>query len=81
MPENTVKIEAKTKIENNSAERFIVFAASGKRPLISFSNFVRAERLAIIFALLTNARMEVFDSEKEICYFVEPSEANRPSIH
>ena len=81
MTKNTVRIEAKTKIENNSPERFIVFAATGKRPLISFSNFVRAERLAIIFARLTNARMEVFDAEKEICYFVEPSEANRLSIH
>jgi hypothetical protein len=81
MPENTLKIEAKTNIKNDSPERFIVFAASGKHPLISFPNFVRAERLAIIFAVLTNARMEVFDSEKEICYFVEPSEANRLSIH
>jgi len=61
--------------ESISSERFAVFVARGSRPLISFSNFARAERLAIIFAGLAGTQMEVFDSEKEICYFVEPSEA------
>lgn len=62
-------------------QRFVVFVAGGSHPILSFENFARAERLAIIFAGLTNVRMEVFDSEKEICYFVEPSEAKRPFGH
>ena len=55
-------------------QRFVVYVAGGKRPLISFENYKRAERIALIFADLTSARMEVFDSLKEICYFVEPFE-------
>lgn len=62
-------------------ERFVVFVAGGKRPIISCSNYQRAERLALVFAGLTNVRMEVFDSLKEICYFVEPFEAKRPNVH
>lgn len=81
MDGNAVKIEGKSKVKNDAAERFIVFIARGMHPLVSFSNFARAERLAVRLAGLTNARMEIFDSEKEICYFVEPSEANRFSIH
>ncbi len=53
-------------------QRFVVFVAGGKRPIISFENFARAERLAVFLADLINVRMEVFDSVKEICYFVEP---------
>lgn len=69
--------------ENKShfEERFVVFVAGGKHPLIAFSNFSRAERLALVFAGLVNVRMEVFDSLKEICYFIEPSESKRPSVH
>ena len=55
-----------------SPQRFVVFVAGGKRPIISFETFARAERLAVFFADLTNVRMEVFDSMKEICYFVCP---------
>lgn len=55
------------------SQRFVVFVAGGKRPIISFEYFARAERLAIFFADLINVRMEVFDSVKEICYFVEPA--------
>ncbi len=62
-------------IKKSDLHRFMVFVAGGEHPLISFSNYQRAERLAIIFARLANARMEVFDSEKEVCYFVEPNEA------
>ena len=61
--------------------RFVVFVAGGTRPVISFETFPRAERLAVFFAGLTNARMEVFDSAKEICYFIEPFEASRPLVH
>lgn len=53
-------------------QRFVIFVAGGKHPIISFENFARAERLAVFFADLINVRMEVFDSVKEICYFVEP---------
>lgn len=60
----------------SNRERFVVFVAGGKRSIISCSNYKRAERLALLFAGLTNVRMEVFDSFKEICYFVEPAEAN-----
>ncbi len=81
MSKNTVNIEEKPEIKNESPERFIVFVATKERPIVSFSNFERAERLAMIFARLTNVRMEVFDSEKEICYFVEPSEMKRPIVH
>ena len=59
-------------------ERFIVFVAGGKRPIISCSNYHRAESLALVFAGLTKVRMEVFDSLKEICYFVEPNESESP---
>lgn len=60
-------------------KRFIVFVAGGKRPIISFENFTRAERLALLFADLTGVRMEVFDSVKEICYFVSPCAARQRS--
>lgn len=56
-------------------QRFVVFVAGGKHPIISFENYQRAERLAVFFADLTGVRMEVFDSVKEICYFVSPSAA------
>ncbi len=56
-------------------QRFVVFVAGGKRPIISFENFARAERLAVFFADLINVRMEVFNSVKEICYFVSPCAA------
>lgn len=55
-----------------SPERFVVFVAGGRSPIISFENYQRAERLAVFFADLTGVRMEVFDSVKDICYFVEP---------
>ena len=62
--------------ENKSVpQRFVVFVAGGKHPIISFENFARAERLAVFFADLTGVRMEVFDSVKEICYFVSPCAA------
>lgn len=57
--------------------QFIVFVAGGTRPIISFGNFTRAERLALIIAGLLNVRMEVFDSMREICYFIEPSPSER----
>ena len=62
-------------------QRFVVFVAGGKHPIISFENFARAERLALVFAGLVEVRMEVFDSSKEICYFVEPSEATASQVH
>jgi hypothetical protein len=61
--------------------RFVVFVAGGKNPIISFSNFDRAERLAVFFADLINVRMEVFDSKKEICYFVEPAPLSSALVH
>jgi len=85
MKTNAVEIEAAA-TGNNAADesvrgRFIVFVAGGKRPIVSFENYKRAERLALCFAGLTNVRMEVFDSLKEICYFIEPSEAKGSLIH
>ena len=65
----------------SSLQRFIVFVAGGTRPIISFENFARAERLAVFFAGLISVRMEVFDSGREICYFVEPFESNSPLVH
>jgi len=62
-------------------QRFVVFVAGGKRPIISFENFARAERLAVFFADLINVRMEVFDSVKEICYFVEPAPLLSALVH
>lgn len=62
-------------------QRFVVFVAGGKRPIISCSNFARAERLAVFFADLINVRMEVFDSVKEICYFVEPAPLVSALVH
>lgn len=56
-------------------QRFVVFVAGGKRRIISFENFKRAERIAVFFADLINVRMEVFDSVKEICYFVSSGAA------
>ncbi len=62
-------------------QRFVVFVAGGKRPITSFENFARAERLAVFFADLTGVRMEVFDSVKEICYFVEPAPLASALVH
>lgn len=62
-------------------QRFVVFVAGGKRPIISFEDFARAERLAVFFADLINVRMEVFDSVKEICYFVEPAPLASALVH
>lgn len=62
-------------------QRFVVFVAGGKRPIISFENYQRAERLAVFFADLTGIRMEVFDSVKEICYFVEPAPLASALVH
>lgn len=70
-----------TENTSNSANRFILFVAGRKHPIVSFGNFSRAERLALVFAGLVNERMEVFDSLKEICYFIEPTDANRPYVH
>ena len=81
MTENIVKMNENVEKRNDSRERFIVFVAARMRPIVSFSNFEQAERLAMIFARLANVRMEVFDSEKEICYFVKPSEMTRPTVH
>ena len=68
--------------ENKSLpQRFVVFVAGGKSPIISFENFERAERLAVFFADLINVRMEVFDSVKEICYFVEPAPLASALVH
>ena len=76
MSPNLIEIEptASTHLaeDESTPQRFVVFVAGGKHPIISFENFARAERLAVFFADLTGVRMEVFDSVKEICYFVEP---------
>ncbi len=64
-----------------SRERFVIFVAGGRCPIISFENFARAERLAVFFADLTNVRMEVFDSVKEICYFIEPVLLSSALVH
>ncbi len=61
--------------DKSNQQRFVVFVAGGKHPIISFENFARAERFAVFFADLINVRMEVFDSVKEICYFVSPCAA------
>ncbi len=78
---NSVKIKTKTIKNNNSKERFVVFVAGGKRPIISCSNFSQAERLAVKFAGILSVRMEVFDSVKETCYFIEPFESKGSLIH
>jgi hypothetical protein len=84
---NSNLIEIKPAASANLAEdksvpqRFVVFVAGGKRPIISFENFARAERLALLFADLINVRMEVFDSKKEICYFVEPAPLASALVH
>lgn len=85
MKTNSVEIEARTmgnSLENNSCgERFVVFVAGGKCPIISFENFSRAEYLALRFAGLLKVQMEVFDSLKETCYFIEPSDAKSSFVH
>ena len=81
MRKYSIRIEEKTGIEYDSLERFVVFVATKERPIISFANFARAERLAIFFAGLTNVKMEVFDSESEISYIINPSDAKRLSVH
>ncbi|MDQ3748871.1 MAG: hypothetical protein M3367_07655 [Acidobacteriota bacterium] len=85
MKTNSVEIEtmpaASNAAEESVSARFVVFVAGGRRPITSFENFARAERLALVIAGLACVRMEVFDSAKEICYFVEPSEAKGSLIH
>lgn len=78
---STKNQELNTENKSNPAERFVVFVAGGVRPIIACSNFYQAERLALFFAGLVNVRMEVFDSLKEICYFIEPSELIRSFVH
>jgi hypothetical protein len=85
MKTNSVEIETGA-TENGTAnnldlQRFVVFVAGGKHSITSCSNFARAERFALIFAGITNVRMEVFDDVKGICYFVEPSEAKVSLVH
>jgi hypothetical protein len=67
--------------DKSVSQRFVVFVAGGKRPIISFENFARGERLAVFFADLINVRMEVFDSKKGICYFVEPAPLVSALVH
>jgi hypothetical protein len=85
MNTNLIEIEPATSAniaENKSVPpRFVVFVAGGKRPIISFEDFARAERLAVFFADLINVRMEVFDSVKEVCYFVEPAPLSSALVH
>ena len=84
---NLILTEFKPATSANLAEdesvpqRFVVFVAGRKRPIISFEDFARAERLAVFFADLINVRMEVFDSVKEICYFVEPAPLASALVH
>ncbi len=85
MKTNSVETEMATAANNAqsqcSSERFVIFVAGGRCPIISFENFARAERMAVFFADLTNVRMEVFDSVKEICYFIEPALINSALVH
>ena len=82
MQHNSVKNGKATGfLGNDFGERYVIFVAGGELPIISFANYFRAELLAIIFARLTNTRMEVFDSKKELCYFVEPTETEQSFIH
>lgn len=85
MKTNSVEIKRATTgnetLDKSVGERFVVFIAGGKCPIISFENFSRAEYLALRFADLLNVRMEVFDSQKETCYFIEPSDANVSLVH
>ena len=85
MSPNLIEIEptasAHLAEDESAPQRFVVFVAGGKRPITSFENFARAERLAVFFADLTGVRMEVFDSVKEICYFVEPMALVSALIH
>ncbi len=78
---HSVEIKMKTTENNSAKERFVVFVAGGKRPIISFINFPQAERLAVKFAGLLSVRMEVFDSVKETCYFIEPFESKGSLVH
>lgn len=76
MKTNSVEIEraaaGNEAVDKSVGKRFVVFIAGGKCPIISFENFSRAENLALRFAGLLNVQMEVFDSLKETCYFIEP---------
>lgn len=77
----TENCQSVSSINSNFDKRFVVFVAGGTHPIVAFENFARAERMALFYAGLVNVRMEVFDSLKEICYFIEPSELTRPSVH
>ena len=85
MSPNLIEIEpaagAHLAEDKSVSQRFVVFVAGGKHPIISFENFARAERLAVFFADLTGVRMEVFDSVKEICYFVQPMALVSALVH
>lgn len=81
LTEITLTASAHLAEDKSVPQRFVVFVAGGKRPLISFENFARAERLAVFFADLINVRMEVFDSVKEICYFIEPAPLVSALVH
>ncbi len=85
MKTNSVEIGAATaaiNVQNKcTLPRFAVFVAGGRHSIISFEDFARAEQLAVFFADLTNVRMEVFDSAKEICYFIEPTPFLSALVH
>jgi hypothetical protein len=81
LTEITPAMSANLAEDESVPQRFVVFVAGGKHPITSFENFARAERLAVFFADLINVRMEVFDSVKEICYFVEPAPLLSALVH
>lgn len=81
LTETTSAASANLAEDESVPQRFVVFVAGGKRPIISFENYQRAERLAVFFADLINVRMEVFDSKKGICYFVEAASLVSALVH
>ena len=81
LTEITPAMSANLAEDESVPQRFVIFVAGGTRPITSFENFARAERLAVFFADLINVRMEVFDSKKGICYFVEPAPLVSALVH
>lgn len=65
-----IKLAAKT--FSRSIFRFVIYRPGGNIAIASTQNFVSAEWFAILLADVLRSKMEVFDAEKEVSYFVEP---------
>jgi hypothetical protein len=71
---SNIRIAVKNAVDksNRPLSRFVVYRAGADAATASSRNFTTAEHLARFLAKVLKTKMEVFNSEKEISYFIEP---------